>query len=120
MQGLIIKDHISQETLLSGLSAFFAKRNLSVAYLDISMIQVDDVLLEASPLKGDACINLCIYSRATFDMEELSVFICGFFDTSVLISDNEMNPYSWILIAKDGSKKTIYQTAEENGLFLIR
>lgn len=120
MQNLIIKDQISHGELLLGLSAFFNKKNLSVAYLDTTIIQTEDILLESAPLKGHVCIDLCIYSRFTFDVDELLSFICSFFDTSVLISDGDINPYSWILITKDGGKKTIYQVPDETGLFLIR
>jgi len=120
MQNLIIKDQISHGELLLGLSTFFAKKNLSVAYLDTSIVQTEDVLLEASPLKGDVCIDLCIFSQLTFDIGELSSFICSFFDTSVLISDKDVNPYSWVLITKDGGRKTVHQSPEDTGLFLLR
>ncbi|MCF6404400.1 hypothetical protein L3C95_15995 [Chitinophaga filiformis] len=119
MQGLIIKDGISQDDLLSGLSVFFGKMNLSVANLDTSAIQTENVLLESSPLKGDVRLDLCIYSRHTFDIDELSIFICSHFATSVLISDNDINPYSWILITKDGRKGTVYQVPEETGFFKL-
>ncbi|SHN07713.1 hypothetical protein [Chitinophaga sp. CF418] len=119
MQNLIIKDYISQKDLLLALSTFWEKENLSVGYLDTSIIQNEDVLLEASPLAGDVCINLCIYAELTFDIDELSVFICDSFYTSVLISDNDINPYSWILITKNGRQGIVYQVPLETGLFKL-
>jgi hypothetical protein len=120
MQGIIIKDCIEQNDLLLGLSIFFGGKNLSVGHLDLSINQSEDVLLEASPLRGDFCIDLCVYSKVVYDIEDLSMFICDFFDTLVLISDNDVNPYSWILITKEGKKGIVSQVPEETDLFLLK
>jgi hypothetical protein len=121
MNGLIIRDTIREEDLLSSLNVFFSKNGLSVALLDIEkQHQSADVLLEVNPLKGDFSFELSLYENVPYSILDLSVFICRQFKTEVLISDDDINPYTWILINEKGRVGPISQIPNEDDLFLIR
>lgn len=114
--GLMIKDDIDKDDLLSTLSAYFA---LPIAYLDIDAQQSETILLDISPMTGHYRMDLSIYSSHAFNTEEIAILVCQSFDTTVLISDNEINPYSWILITKDGNHGTVFQrTGDTDGFNL--
>ncbi|WP_212006474.1 hypothetical protein [Chitinophaga sp. HK235] len=118
MFSLIIKDCIDRADLLVSLSQFF-KNEVSIAYLDTDKERHEDVVYECIPMKGDFCIALWIYTDLKFDVKILSIFLCHSFKTEILISDNLLNPYTWILITDAGEQGVVRQLVDENDLFKI-
>ena len=118
MQSIIVKDFIKENELKDCLSAFF--KVSSISYFDsVKGVQNEDILFEYIFLQGDFKLELCLYTDIVFSIEDLSLFICKHFKTEVLISDNSINPYSWILIAKTGRVGKVNQVVREDDFFLI-
>ena len=118
MQSVIVKDFIKENELKDCLIAFF--KGSSISYFNlVKGDQSEDVLFEYILLQGDFKFELCLYTDIVFSIEDLSVFICKHFTTEVLISDNSINPYSWILIANTGRVGKVKQVVREDDFFLI-
>ena len=120
MQSIIVKELIKEEDLKNCLSAFFKDKPVSIACLDLQRVQSEDILFEYVFLQGDFKFELCLYTKTLFSIEELSLSICEKFKTQVLISDNTINPYIWILINETGKFSTVEQINRDDDLFLIK
>lgn len=121
MYSLIIRDCIKDEDMLQGLSSFFKDLNVSVAQFDVDKDQSEDILFESIAMNGNFCVQLSIYTHFIFDEKKLAVAICQFFKTEVLLSDDSVNPYSWILVKENGEEKTVYQKVDDDDeLFIIK
>ncbi|RAJ88234.1 hypothetical protein CLV59_1011002 [Chitinophaga dinghuensis] len=121
MLSLIIEDCVNLDDLLVSLSHYF-KETVSIAYLDIdSELSEDiDVVLECVPMKGDVCWEVCIYSHLKLDIKELSVYLCRYFKTRIIIGDDQINPFTWILITATGKEQSVEQIPNDEGLFLFK
>ena len=119
MQSIIIKDFVTEDKLKDCLSVFF--EGSSVSFFDATKdLQDKEVLFEYIFLKGDFKFELCLYTNIVFQIEDLSLLICKQFKTEVLISDDAINPYSWILITNDGKIGNVNQVVREDGFFSIQ
>ncbi|MBO9732535.1 MAG: hypothetical protein J7623_28085 [Chitinophaga sp.] len=99
---------------------FFKEMGVSVAPFDMNGDQIEDVLFDCSGIKGDFCTQLFVYTKMVFDVRYLADLICKALKTEVLIADNSLNPFSWILITEK-EERIVYQRIEDNdeNLFLI-
>lgn len=121
MQSIIIRKFIEEEDMKYCLDSFFKRRSLSVARFDLEKkVEDEDILFEYIFIHGDFKFELCLYTNIVFSIEELSLFICKQFKTEVLISDNDINPYSWILITETGKVERVKQIAREDDYFSIQ
>ena len=119
MQSIIVKDFIKEDKLKDCLSVFF--EDSSVSYFDVVKdFQDKDILFEYIFLQGDFKFELCLYTSIIFSIEDLSFFICKQFNTEVLISDHDINPYTWILINTNGKVGNVSQVIRENNFFSIK
>ena len=120
MYNMIIKDLITEENMKKCLQFFFKDMNLSVEPFTLDKkTELPDISFEYIPISGDFKFVLWLYTDVTFSGENISVSICKTFDTQVLISDDDVNPYSWILITKQGVMGTVYQIPRDDDVFLI-
>jgi hypothetical protein len=121
MQSIIVKDSITQDGLKSCLDAFFKDNCVSVAYFDLKKaIQKEDVLFEYVFLQGDFKLELCLYTKILFSLEEFALSVCKTFKTQVLISDNSSNPYTWILLNETGKVGIVEQISRDDDLFILK
>jgi len=119
MQSIIIKDFVTEDKLKDCLSVFF--EDSSVSYFDaMKDLQDKDILFEYIYLEGDFKFELCLYTNIIFSIEDLTFFICNQFNTEALISDHAINPYSWILINKNGKVGNVNQEIREDNFFSIK
>lgn len=121
MFNLIIKDCISNESILRCLEEYFKNQNILVAPFDTSKDQHDYILFECMLIKGDFCLQLWLYTKIMYDPKKLAIHICNFEKTKVLLSDESVNPFSWILITSKGEEQVVSQKIDDNDedLFLI-
>jgi hypothetical protein len=121
MQSIIVKDFINEDELIICLHEFFIDRIISIGPFSLDKgVQDEDILFEYISLRGDFKLELCLYTNIKLSIEDLSYFICKRFKTKVLISDKNIDPYSWILITETGKIGRVDQVVREDDLFLIR
>lgn len=120
MYSLIIKDCLSDDQILNCLILFFKEYKVSISPFDADENKQDGILFEKQLIKGDFCIQLFLFTKIALEIEKLAKFICQTLKTEILISDNDPNPFSWILITEK-DKRLVYQRIDEDdeGLFLI-
>jgi hypothetical protein len=70
-----------------------------------------------APLTGDVTLLLAVYKDVA-DERALAHFLVRFLPTKVIISDDSLNPYTWVLVAEAGKEHAIYQEPQE-GCFLV-
>lgn len=120
MYSFIVKDCIEDEDVLSCLTLFFKECKVSISAFEIQGNKQDDILFDRQLMKGDFCIQLFLYTKIVLEIEEVAKFICETLKTEVLISDNDPNPFSWILITEK-DRRVVYQKIDDDDeLFLIK
>jgi hypothetical protein len=122
MYSLIIKDDIKEQDMLKCLASFFGVPKDCVGTFDIDRDMKEDILFESSAMRGDYSSQLCIYSKVVAAEKMLAMMICQVFNTEVLLSDDSLNPYSWIHVNGQGEEKAVYQRVDDpdEDLFLIK
>jgi len=122
MNCIFIKNCIGEEGIRECLADFFRGQASTIKALDYNKKQDADVFFEANPMKGDYCVNLSIYSEIRTTDKALAVAFCRFFKTEVIISDESLNPYSWILVNSEGEERQVYEDTgdHEEDVFLLR
>ena len=121
MYSFIIKNYIKDEDIRHWLLSFLDPLPVSVAVFSYEHKQQEELLFESYPMTGNYCMQLHIYTTLVFDEKKLATAICRFFKTKTIISDDSLNPYSWILINGDGEEKTVYQKVDtDDDVFIIK
>lgn len=121
MYGIIIKDFVEENDMKNALHDFFKELPVSIAYFDIEKnSQNEDLKFEYNPMQGDFAFELCLYTSISFSIEELSLSICRAFKTQAVISDDSVNPYTWILLNESGKIGVVEQVVREDDLFQIK
>jgi hypothetical protein len=119
MYNLLIKDPVNKEDLLTTLQSYLGQA-VSVAWFNIADHSSADVLLECAPMRGDFCINVNLYTNLEIPIFELAMFYCRKLNTQILISDEDDNPFTWILINESGIEGIVNQVPAENNEFVIK
>ncbi|MBG8555046.1 hypothetical protein [Hymenobacter guriensis] len=72
------------------------------------------------PLTGDFALRITVYRSATVE-PELAVYLARKLHTKVIISDESLYPFSWLLIDETGEQHAIYEDVgdEEPGHFTV-
>jgi hypothetical protein len=121
MKSVIVKDAIKKGELTNCLQVFFEDWGVSVSPYDLNeSTQKADILFECLLLHGDFRFELCLYTIIEFSIEDLSMSICKRFGTEVLISDDNLNPYLWILITAAGKFGPVKQVVRDDEYFIIQ
>ena len=121
MESIIIKDFIKEDDLKDCLYVFFKGQSVSIAYFNLENgIQDEDILFEYVLMHGDFKFELCLYTSIVFSIDQLSLSTCKRFKTQVLISDSDINPYSWILINETGKVGMVEQIVRGDDFFQIQ
>lgn len=72
-------------------------------------------------LTGDVALLLSVYKDPKDEMA-LARFLAQTLHTKVIIGDESLNPYSWVLIDEKGRAQPIYQDSmdeQEDGSFVV-
>ncbi|NML37499.1 hypothetical protein HHL17_09885 [Chitinophaga sp. G-6-1-13] len=119
MYNLIIEDCVSQSTILHGFTAYFGN-GISINWIEFDSVSDTDVLLEYILIKGDFNVSLNVYTEMEIELPKLAGFISMSLHTDIIISDEGLDPFSWILISSDGTHKTVSQIAADENEFRIK
>ncbi|RFS21196.1 hypothetical protein DVR12_17840 [Chitinophaga silvatica] len=117
MYSLIAGKYLEKTEVISVIQIYF--HNVSVSWLNINCSNTADILLEQEELTGDFNITLNVYTNIEMDIKELALFCSTKWCTELIISNNEMNPYTWIMVSPNGSIKNVSQIPTDDGRFLI-
>jgi hypothetical protein len=73
-----------------------------------------------APFTGDVTLLLSV-DEDVADERALAQFLARFLPTKVIISDDSLNPYTWVLVDEEGEEHAIYQEPKEEleGCFIV-
>ncbi|WP_291943316.1 hypothetical protein [Chitinophaga sp.] len=118
MYSFFIKNHINKAAIWEGVNTYFDGA-YSIDWVDNATPSNKDVLLECVLMEGDVSIDLHIYTKIYIDYLALAIFCTKYWNVDIIISDEDINPFAWILIDKNGNQGKVSQIPTDNEEFRI-
>ena len=82
-----------------------------------SLVEDEDFFLTA--YEGDFALMVTVYRCSTADEEALARFLARTLHTKVVISDDDVNPYTWVLVDESGIAQPFWEDPVDRECFFV-
>ncbi len=111
MISILLRKKPEEQVIKEAICRILNTQSIELEYVNYNVDQKEKINYEINELKGEFAYNLLIYTPENFQVneEKFASIFAKLTGSDVIISDNDINPYTWILISPNGEKKKVCQ-----------